>query len=628
MAEAMFSEDGKYYSTITKDGRLKIWDTETNVLKQEYTPDLHLTSPPTCLQWTTVSQSVSNLKGNRSNSNASTSENESQCIVLGTTNGKLLIYSISQAKIINVWVPAKHFSAKVTALDWSRKYGLYSCTKDSRVYEWNIEDGSVKQTYNISIENNTKQGSNINAIKIIPHNQHKKSRYLVTASYQLSLWRLHNKDVTLIKSLGYSTSQTAILSLVSFNDAYYIVEGSENERLLSFWDVTVTDESTQNNNDEPTPNKRHKRKHSAVPVQPTPMYSFVLEDAPRAIDSVLREGDGVQLNIVAATRSGVVHYYQHTLNGSSTKPIKPSLTIQTTTADAKPLPLQCCRLQQDGNINLGYLNDRGLVFEKITPDLKTKTQVLIRGDVKEKKKTKQNDNSLLRTEFHSSEATYLDNTAVAPRKRTAPGANPSIEVPMEARLQNLALDVNSKSNVAVNENLTKLLIQGLHSKDKDIILTVLQKNDPRVARVTVSNLPPQYVFMLLEQLTEMSLKKTSQCAAACVWAGAALRGAGGALGGGGGGALAALLAALTNRRSHLCQLLNLKGRLELTLTQRLLALGAEKQDEQTAVLDYNDSSDEDNDADMEPSQSESGASWDESDEQLSDDGDVEISDAE
>lgn len=58
MAEAMFSEDGKYYSTITKDGRLKIWDTETNVLKQEYTPDLHLTSPPTCLQWTTVSQSV------------------------------------------------------------------------------------------------------------------------------------------------------------------------------------------------------------------------------------------------------------------------------------------------------------------------------------------------------------------------------------------------------------------------------------------------------------------------------------------------------------------------------------------------------------------------------------------
>lgn len=54
MAEAAFSEDGKYYSAITQDGRLRIWDTETNVLKQEYTPDLHLTSPPTCLQWIRV----------------------------------------------------------------------------------------------------------------------------------------------------------------------------------------------------------------------------------------------------------------------------------------------------------------------------------------------------------------------------------------------------------------------------------------------------------------------------------------------------------------------------------------------------------------------------------------------
>lgn len=58
MAEAAFSDDGKYYSAITQDGRLRIWDTETNVLKQEYTPDLHLTSPPSCLQWISASQSL------------------------------------------------------------------------------------------------------------------------------------------------------------------------------------------------------------------------------------------------------------------------------------------------------------------------------------------------------------------------------------------------------------------------------------------------------------------------------------------------------------------------------------------------------------------------------------------
>lgn len=58
MAEAAFSGDGKYFSLITNDGRLRIWDTETNVLKQEYTPDFHLKAPPTCLQWVEVSSNA------------------------------------------------------------------------------------------------------------------------------------------------------------------------------------------------------------------------------------------------------------------------------------------------------------------------------------------------------------------------------------------------------------------------------------------------------------------------------------------------------------------------------------------------------------------------------------------
>lgn len=46
-----FSPDIKYYASITAEGKLKIWDTENNALKQEFTPNLHLSSPCTCLQW-------------------------------------------------------------------------------------------------------------------------------------------------------------------------------------------------------------------------------------------------------------------------------------------------------------------------------------------------------------------------------------------------------------------------------------------------------------------------------------------------------------------------------------------------------------------------------------------------
>lgn len=46
-----FSPDLKHYANISNDGKLKIWDTENNVLKQEFTPNLHLNAPCTCLQW-------------------------------------------------------------------------------------------------------------------------------------------------------------------------------------------------------------------------------------------------------------------------------------------------------------------------------------------------------------------------------------------------------------------------------------------------------------------------------------------------------------------------------------------------------------------------------------------------
>jgi WD40 repeat protein len=46
-----FSRDGKYFALISTEGKLKIWNTFTNTFEQEFTPDFHLTSPPTCLHF-------------------------------------------------------------------------------------------------------------------------------------------------------------------------------------------------------------------------------------------------------------------------------------------------------------------------------------------------------------------------------------------------------------------------------------------------------------------------------------------------------------------------------------------------------------------------------------------------
>ncbi|XP_068624441.1 WD repeat-containing protein 43 [Battus philenor] len=608
MADAAFSGDGKYYAALTHDGRLRVWDTETNVLKQEYTPDLHLTSPPSCLQWINITRSVSPQKGVR---RKSVSEQETQVIVLGTTSGKILLYSIVQGKVETILTDQKSseiHNNKVKCLDWHRKYGLYSCTSDNVVHEWDLQSASVRHKYNINVDNKSKQTSGVSAIKIIPHNEKSSSKYIIAASWQLRIWRFQEGHASLVKNLGHNAAPRALLVLASSGNTCWLIEGSQNERLLSFWDVTVTEEAPLMNGDQPTPNKRQRKKSiGSAPLVPTPTYNFVLEDAPRIIDvNVEKDESGSKIQLSAATRSGVVHFYSHLLNGSSTKPIKPSVTVQVTTADATPLPLQCCKLTTTGDMLLGYMNSTALMFERVTPDMNTKTQVLIRGDKKEsKKKVKQtNEVNKVRSDQKNDEVTYVEPMGGVTRKRTTPGGQ--VEVSMEARLANLALDVKSRGRSAVNQNYTKLLMQGLHSKDKGIILTVLQNDDATVAARTVSGLPADYVPLLLDQLADMATRKTSQCAAVCTWLGATLRTHAALLLAAPPARLTQLLAILTHRRSHLCQLLNLKGRLELACAQR----GPDTHLEAEPVLQYDDTSSEE---EMEAEQyesDESAHSWD------------------
>jgi U3 small nucleolar RNA-associated protein 5 len=46
-----FSPDQKLFAIIQSDGKLKVWDVETSTMKQEYVPNLHLSTPCTALKW-------------------------------------------------------------------------------------------------------------------------------------------------------------------------------------------------------------------------------------------------------------------------------------------------------------------------------------------------------------------------------------------------------------------------------------------------------------------------------------------------------------------------------------------------------------------------------------------------
>lgn len=54
------SADGKLYALLSSDGKLKIWNTESNEFQREFVPNLHLNAPFTCFTWITVSGSTLN----------------------------------------------------------------------------------------------------------------------------------------------------------------------------------------------------------------------------------------------------------------------------------------------------------------------------------------------------------------------------------------------------------------------------------------------------------------------------------------------------------------------------------------------------------------------------------------
>ncbi|XP_048000163.1 LOW QUALITY PROTEIN: WD repeat-containing protein 43 [Leguminivora glycinivorella] len=629
MAEAAFSEDGKYYSSIGQDGRLRIWDTETNVLKQEYTPDLHLKAPPSCLQWITVAVSKSPSK--KDNRKSSVSEQEAQCIAVGTTSGKILIYSVAQAKVQTVLEEhiGRSQDQKITALDWNRKDGLFSCNKSNYICEWTLGASKIASKYHVNLDSKNKAVSTISAIKLIPHTQETSAKYIITASWQLRVWRLHNGEATVLKCLGHNASKQSILAIAATSEKTWAIEGSQTERLLAFWDVTVTSDVAlqMNGHDEDgTPHKRKKKKSLSsaekedVKTLTIPTYNFVLEDAPKMIDVAVKEEADVKLTLAAVTRSGVMHYYSHTLNGASAKPIKPNLTVHITTGEATPLPLQCCRLSP--NLQVGYTHGPTLLFEKITPDLSSKTQVLIRGETKKKKVKGGTPNEINKVARPVTKIQSTWSLWEVLLGNESPGAK--VEVPMERRLANLTLETAAKDKTAVNQNLTRLLIQGLQSRDTNILEMVLHDSSRAAAARTTAQLPAEFIPPLLDYLATLATKRTATCATVCVWISAILRSHAALLlatmNAHNAERLGSLLATFTNRRAHLCQLLNVSGRIQLTLAQR-----AEKQTApaEEPVIDYNDTSDEEMEVDR---QSGSGASWDEQD--FDDDDDDEDSDDE
>lgn len=176
-----------------------------------------------------------------------------------------------------------------------------------------------------------------------------------------------------------------------------------------------------------------------------------------------------------------------------------------------PIPIIGAVFRPDANLNIAYGNHLFLQFENVVLSEYDKVQCLIRKDPRKvSTTTKVEDVSKVRTPLVDSGVNYLTPyTSTVDAKEVKRKSHGRVEVPMEKRLENLQLNkLENGARVPKVDNVAQLLVQGLHSKDKNIMRSVLSNKDENVVRNTVKRLPMPVIVPLVQELNELIRGKT------------------------------------------------------------------------------------------------------------------------
>ncbi|XP_060519596.1 WD repeat-containing protein 43 [Cylas formicarius] len=553
-----FSEDGKYFAQITLDGKLKIWNTVSNSLEQEFTPDFHLTTPCTCLHFIPNETSGTykyspSPKKNKKKDHINLDPN----IALGTSSGLLLIYSIGKANV-SLTLDSKTNSS-VNCLSPVDENVIYSGA-DQHIFLWNIKRRTVKSQWQVTNER-------IISILVI-----RQTQQLLTASKSIKLWDIVSKQ--LLKTFIGHSAEVVLMSCVCRDEDLYLLSGSKEDRLLSCWNLKAS---------------QHQK---------NTVCNYLMEDIVRNI-SVNVNSDG-STTIAASTRSGVVHIYQHKLNGQNDKPLKPKTTIQVVSEighsdeTVSPLRISGARLQPDGeSLCIGYGSQRFLTFENVVIATTQRVHCLVRKDpeiVKSKTATGSKTKIPLTNDVH-----YLTpNTSTIP-KRKFDGQK---EVPMEQRLENLILNKVEGATVPKSDNVAQLLLQGLHSKDKNLLRMALSRKDEDIIRNTIKRLPVAIFEPLVKEVSSLVNGKTVLSYYGALWLKNFARIHAGVLISNPNlsDMFAKALASIQARNSLFVPLNRLRGKLELMVPQITVPVEEDESDE--AIL-FNDKDSDESGAEVE-----------------------------
>ncbi|XP_015029625.2 WD repeat-containing protein 43 isoform X1 [Drosophila virilis] len=478
------SNGGKLFALIDEQGTLRIWDTETNALKQEFTPNLQLAAHCTALTWVTIGAQRPK-KSRKSQPQKTSTDDDKLYLALGTVKGTVALYSVTEGKIERILENESH-DGPVTSIAYDNDGHLYTVGADCRALVWSLAEERCTGEWPVGPE------------KPLNIAYSPKSRTLAVASRQIKIFDVDKKE--LVETCTGHSGEINAINRFQCNNNEYIITTAKMERVISFWKI----------------DRKGRNKASVC--------TLLMEDVAHSLACEVRE-DG-QLRVASVTRNGNIHIYLLNADSlSAEKYIKPKVSLQIASDGAdtvEPIYAVAAHFVHDAQrsheILFGYGSRRQLQFERYTPNYAEKLNVIVRTDPKKLYTKKQ------RIE-HSTEAALKSQTPVVrpndvEYNSALPKSKKKIknDVPMEARLQNLTIQATKLPGGKLqSQSKTQLLMQALHSQNQTMLQAVLGTNDENTIQLTLDRLPLEYISPLVNELSVLLQGKAAKVICALRW---------------------------------------------------------------------------------------------------------------
>lgn len=484
-----FSRDGKLFAFVSPgQGKFVTYDVEKSSVAQIYTPNLHLNVPCTCFTWVQLQVGGGGGQSAKKKKRASSGGAGQTMVAFGTSKGGIALYNPASAQIEKSFKGAGH-TGSITGI-CNAGGSLFTAGNDGKVIEWSLADCEQKKVHNLGVEKLTSLA--------VTH----QGETILAGSKQLKLW--DTAKGKLIRQLVGHTSNIVLVEVVNDLDgAIYALTGSTNDRNVSLWSLEGDEE--------------------------IPVGLFALDDAPESISARMEENT---LHLLVVAKSGIAHYFAKDLMKiSATKPVKATHTYEVA-QDTKGtgskvvgrLPIFAASLEfspKMPEVLIAYGSELGLKFEQLKEETPNQKQIVIvrEPSASFQQQRKEQEELQLKTRTPTVDKTSVEFLNPV---NAAAGKKPlkTVEIPMEDRLENLALTGDGgdmKSSGISQKNMAHLLLQGLHSKDAEILRSVFSRNEPELIQRTAERIPAQYISALLGEISTLMQQKTVHVATAVCW---------------------------------------------------------------------------------------------------------------